>query len=337
MRLLTSDDIIACARGIRQARETALGLELLRFSDAELAYYRYSKAAEARSLCTAGVALCFETDSDILNISLRLGVGARACAYVDLYVDGLFVATRGAHESCEALEATFHWPTDGPRRVTLYLPHCRQAGIVSLTLADGAALRPVSQPALLALGDSITQGMESPYPSLAWPAVAARTLGLDLHNYGIGGHYFDVAGLIDCLMERPALITVAYGTNDWNTGHAPQHASPYLARVRELWPATPLAVLEPIWWEGGETIEKHGLTFTAYRQALTAIAVEFPVECLLPMPALLPPGPEFLADNVHPNAAGHLVMGTNVARLTQGTVCALTSPPRSTQPPLTVP
>ncbi|OPZ83729.1 MAG: GDSL-like Lipase/Acylhydrolase [bacterium ADurb.Bin429] len=319
MRVLTTEEILACARGMRQASETNLGLELQRFSEAEAAFYAYSEGATVRARCTAGVAVCVETDSDRLDVSLRLGVGARACSYVDLYVDDLFVGTGGSLEARETIEASFQWPTDGTRRVALYLPHCRQAGIVALALADGASFTPSARPVLLALGDSITQGMDSPHPSLTWPAVAARALNLDVHNCGIGGHVFDADGLPERPVEHPALVTVAYGANDWNQGRSPEYARPYLARVRQLYPTTPLAVLETIWWEGGETVEKHGLTFAAYRTALAAIAAEFAVDGLLPMPRLLPPGPAFLADSVHPTAAGHVVMGLNVA----GQVCQL--------------
>lgn len=320
MQQLPHDAIIACTCGYRQAIQTELGLELRRYSAAELAYYAYSEAALARALCTAGVALSFTTTSDRLDISLRLGTGARAYAYVDCYVDGCFIGTAGSETSSVTLDAAFRWLASSTHQVTLYLPHCRQAGIQSLALADGADAAPVARPVLLALGDSITQGMESRHPSLTWPAVAARALGLNVHGCGNGGHYYDAAGLIDRPVDAPALIIVAYGTNDWNLERAADHARPYLARVRELYPTTPLAILEPPWWEGGETEVKGGVTMSQYRTALAAIAAEFAVDAYLPMPALLPPGPCFLADSVHPSTAGHLVMGANVAAGVAGLV-----------------
>ena len=223
----------------------------------------------------------------------------------------------------DTLQATFPLgeTLDGIlRTVLLYLPHCRQAGLVSLALDDGATVMPRIQPVMLALGDSITQGMESPYPSLTWPAVAARRLGMDVHNAGIGGHFFEAAALPEQPVKEPTLITVAYGTNDWNIGWDVAHARTYLARLRELYPATPLAVLEPIWWEGHEEQAHHGCTFAAYREELRAIALAFHPDYLLPMSALLPPGPCLLADGVHPSAAGHVVMGENVALLLQAAV-----------------
>ncbi len=313
MRTLPIDAIIACARGYRQAVTTDLGLELHRFSEGELAYFAYSEAALARALCPAGVALAFATDSDRLAVSLRLGAGARDYGYVDAYVDGRFIGTAGAEHAEATLETEFHWATDCLRQVTLYLPHCRQAGITRIALADGASCTPTHRAEWLALGDSITQGMESRHPSLTWASTAARALNLDLHNRGVGGHHFDAASLIDRPVDQPALITVAYGTNDWNQGRAIEAARPFLSRVRDLYPTAPLAVLEPPWWEGGEAEEKHGVTMPQYRAALAAIAADYSVACYLPMPALLPPGPHFLADSVHPSSTGHLVMGCNVA------------------------
>jgi lysophospholipase L1-like esterase len=308
---MTHDMIVACARGMRQARETGLGLELVRFSDAALAAYAEKEMWTVRAWCPAGVTLQLVTDSPTLDIELALGPGARQPAYVDAYVDGRFAATLGSATPGETLAGTFTLPGT-PAHVSLYLPHCRQAGIRTLALADGASWTPApAQPILLALGDSITQGMDAHHPSLTYPAVAARRLGMSLYNGGIGGYVFDAASLPDAPVADPALITVAYGTNDWSHRRDVAHARDYLTRLRALYPTTPVAVLAPLWRSADATEEAASLA--DYRAALTAIVAGFPGMTTVPMPALLPPGPAFLCDGVHPDAAGHVVYGENLA------------------------
>jgi lysophospholipase L1-like esterase len=321
MRDLSPAEIFAAARGARHLRETVLGVELRRFSETELAYYEAkSHAALVRALCPAGVRLEWLTAGDRLTVSLRIGEGAREPAYCDLTVDGLFVATLGSAKPGETLTGELCWPTDGqPHRVALHLPHMRVCGIAALAVPEDAVPAP-AQPCWWALGDSITQGMEAHHPSLAYPAVAAAQLGLDACNFGIGGQVFDAAGLPEHAAADPALITVAYGCNDWHQGLDPAVAArDYLAALRAAYPAVPTVVLEPIWWEGKDNDDTPhpdtGYSYRDYRRRLAAVVAAFPGVATLPMAYLLPPGPAFLPDAVHPSTAGHTVYGLNLARL----------------------
>ncbi|HEX2950365.1 MAG TPA: SGNH/GDSL hydrolase family protein [Armatimonadota bacterium] len=318
MQYVSTDDIVACARGMRQARETALGLELVRFSDAALAIYREPESRALRSLCPAGVVLDLLTDSDVLYLKAQIGPGARQPAYFDLYVDGVFVGTLGSATPEEVIEGELHWKSTGTMRVTLYVPQCRMFGFREVALADGASWSPAPlQPTLLALGDSITQGMDAHHPSLIYPAVAARALGMGLYNCGVGGYVFDAASLPDPPITDPALITVAYGTNDWSCHHDVAHARDYLARVRTLYSTVPVVVLEPIWRTAcdGDPAEPNSYTLADYRRELAAIVDEFLDVRYLPMSNLLPPGPVFLSDGTHPDSVGHITYGENLAKM----------------------
>ncbi len=319
--MLTHDEIRVCARGICEARETELGLELSRFRADALAAYAVLDGWTLRAQCPAGVVLEWLTDSPSLSLRAQLGPGAREPAFFDLYVDGRFTGTLGAATPGETVEGTFTWPSTGSARVALYLPHCRRVGLQRIALAgDWTPAPPL--PTLLALGDSITQGMDTPHPSLIYPAVAARLLGMGLYNAGVGGYVFDAASLPAPPVADPALITVAYGTNDWSAGRDVAQARPYLARVRALYPATPVVVLAPLWRTACDAAPATGATLADYRRALAAIVADFPGMTYLPMTHLLPPSPEFLSDGTHPNAVGHLVLGANLARTLAGRAAA---------------
>lgn len=314
--------IAAAARGVVSTEVTGNGLRLERFDPATLAYYEKRSADRlARALCTAGVTLAFRTDGDRLRVSLDLKTRVRPYSFIDLYVDGLFVASSGSVDTPDAIEADFALPgTPGRvRAVELHMTHGRQSLIRSLALPAGAHFDPEPpRPLLLAFGDSITQGMNAHHPSLTYATVMARTLGMTLLNQGVGGHVFDVGGLRGLPHAAPDLITVAYGINDWNTGSDAAPVRPWLRQVRDWYPRTPLVVFEPI-WAGGDGMDVRpaakasGLTLAEYRQQLADIVRELPGVVLVPAPALLPPVAAFLSDGLHPNDAGHAVYGWNAA------------------------
>ncbi len=75
-------------------------LRLNRFDDTTLAYYEKLGAGRRdRALCTAGVTLAFQTDSNRLALTLDLTKQVRAYSFVDVCVDGLFVASAGAADA----------------------------------------------------------------------------------------------------------------------------------------------------------------------------------------------------------------------------------------------
>ena len=293
-------------------------MQVRRFPPATRRYYNRTEAFSVRADCPAGVVLDLETDSDLLQLTAIVGAGARGVAYFDLYVDGCFTGMIGDTSPGEMISGEVRWarPSTGLSHVTLYLPQSRTVLLQRIAVADGATLRP-AQPApyLLALGDSITQGMDGVHPSLTYPAVAARELGLSLYNCGIGGHTFDADSIPDRPVPEPALITVAFGVNDWGLKRDVTAAHSFLTRLRAWYPVSPVFVLEPIWSAQLDPEPGDGYPLAAYRHDLTAIAAKFPGVSCLPSVALFPTGNTLLCDGVHPNTEGHIVYGRNLAEL----------------------
>jgi len=102
-------------------------------------------------------------------------------------------------------------------------------GALRATLEEKDFLAPVAQPLdgravrIIALGDSITKGARPAVgPMNAFPAVVQGTLRehgvrTDVHNVGIGSERTDLAlARLECdvISQRPAIVTVMYGTND---------------------------------------------------------------------------------------------------------------------------
>lgn len=106
-------------------------------------------------------------------------------------------------------------------------------------------------------------------------------------------------------------ITVAYGTNDFT--HCPsrevfeREVSGFYKALHEQFGDTPVLVLLPLW----RAHESKGVSFELgtlpqVRQAIRAIAEEYPANICVDCGGFIPPVYEFFADKgLHPNALGH--------------------------------
>lgn len=305
-----------------QARHEADGVHCLRFGNAGLAFYDQAEGSAIRARCPAGVRVVFTSDTTQVRVKASIRRGARKMAWFDLYADGIMTGTLGSAEARDGLEGLLPCGPRGerkPRRLELWLPHSRPAGIQEIALDDGAGFEPAAtEPVHLFLGDSITQGMDAQHPSFAYAMTATRMLGVGHHNYGIGGARFVADSLPEAPLADPLGITIAYGTNDFSGAWGLEHAQAYLQRVRVLWPKTALTVLSPLWRSPADPEGKRnesGQSLDDYRAGLAELVRAIPGARLIPHEQLLPPVPELLVDGTHPGDAGHLAYGANVARL----------------------
>jgi len=321
MMSLTHDQLRTVARGVCAVEPVETGWTFRRLPQTAMTHYGSVEGQRIRSRCAAGVVLDFLTDSDVLAVQADIGAGARPPAFFDLYVENTMVGTMGDDEAPERVEGTFDCgPSSGLRRFQLYFPHVRIPTLIDVSLRKGCTVRAsVPRPVWLALGDSITQGMSGTYPSLTYPALAARLRGYDLHNAGVGGAVFQPESLREKPVDNPALVSVAYGINDWNKGVPPDAACNMLTRLQSFYPDSPLFILEPIWFArpDRDPDEKNalGLTLAEYRSALATVAHDVPGARWIEKESLMPPGYRFATDGCHPNTLGHVVYGNNLATL----------------------
>ena len=318
----SKDDIHTALKGCVNLVESEGALRFQRMPSATLAWYRnHSEFARARAESPAGMVLDLMTDTATIVVEAKLEPGARGYAWIDLHCDGLFVATAGVSDPQDRLQAEFTVPgavSGRQRRLQLYLPHTKILALQSLSLSVGCCWEPTPpRPLLLALGDSITQGLDCRHPSLTYLMTAARLLDMDVLSHAVGGHIFAA----ESLPEKPTAavdhILVAFGTNDWRGSRDPDEAGRYLEQVRRFYPDTPMTVLEPLWRDPVEGPQPQrndlGLTLEDYRRALRLLAPQCALTSLVSREFLLPCEPRFFADGVHPNTEGHLILGQNVA------------------------
>ncbi|MGW0394492.1 GDSL-type esterase/lipase family protein [Streptomyces sp. NPDC003042] len=228
------------------------------------------------------------------------------------------VFTEPAAESVVRLEL--------PRRrgpFLVYPPEAQSPLILALRGIGGALTPAPTAPRWVVHGDSITEGWWSTRPAHGWPAVTGRSLGWDTVNLGYAGAARGELATAEQLAALPAdVITLAFGTNCWT--RVP-HSVPllyettraFLDLIRQDHPRTPLLLLSPVLRPDAErTPNRLGATLGALRDAMERatrdrIAAGDGHLALLPGRDLL--GPEHLADGLHPDDAGHRILGLAVA------------------------
>jgi len=288
-----------------------------RIGAAGRAYYDPNPAWHLRARCPAGVVIEMKTDASAVHIHMRVRGGARPYATVDAVVENCLVSSVHSNQIEGDLRGILDLPPcDRARLVQIYLPHSAAANLVSMDLVEANSVEPI-EPArtLLALGDSITQGMDAVHPSQTYAAIAARQLRMGLQNYAIGGAVFARESFPKPPMMNPDLITIAYGTNDFTEGRSVDMARGYLEQVRVLFPDTPIAVLMPLWRMNGDVEgwrNSSGMSISDYRNSLHSIVDELNFQ-VIEHQWLLPAVTSLYIDGLHPCDVGHSILGMNLA------------------------
>ena len=148
------------------------------------------------------------------------------------------------------------------QRCELWLPHNAFIELDRLLLEDGARIRcwPDSpKPKWLHYGSSISHCMEALEPALTWPAVAARTAQLDLHNLGLAGQCHLDPFVARTIAEQDAdIISLKVGINLINMDSMRERVfvpalHGFLDLIREKKPTTPIVLISPIFCPSAET------------------------------------------------------------------------------------
>ncbi|MFD9573044.1 GDSL-type esterase/lipase family protein [Streptomyces sp. NPDC059982] len=204
----------------------------------------------------------------------------------------------------------------------LYPPEAQSPLVLGLRGIGGPLAPAPAAPRWVVHGDSITEGWWSTRPAHGWPAVAGRALGWDTVNLGYAGAARGELATAEQLATlRADALTLAFGTNCWSRVPytAPllyETTRTFLDLVRQGHPRTPLLLLSPLLRPDAErTPNRLGATLGALRDAMERavrdrIGAGDDRLALLPGRELLEPG--HLADGLHPNDAGHRVLGLAV-------------------------
>ncbi|MCQ2427546.1 MAG: SGNH/GDSL hydrolase family protein [Clostridia bacterium] len=268
----------------QQVRSIVKGAYTIDNNAGEYRFHRFSKAQEqyysevsprdfyVKSFATSGIRLDFRTDSDVFGFTYRIeNASSRNFYFFDIYVDGIMELHRGEKDMwIKAGRIDMKLPA-GEHRVTLWLPCLSAAMLSEITLDDGASVIPCpSSRKMICFGDSISQGYDAEYPSMAYTNRLADHFDADMLNLAIGGEKF-VPGLLSQEFAdsfRPEIITVAYGTNDWSGFERAlfeERTNGFLEKLAEYYKGSKIFIITPIWRGDNHRVTKVGTFDEAIR------------------------------------------------------------------------
>ena len=246
----------------------------VRFTEKQFSTYS-TEAFSTRAHSPASVVLAFKTKSKRISFEYKIGKRARDWALFDLKCDGVLVQSISVENDEGRVE--FSLSGDAEKEYRIYLPHLVvlhirnvESDLPLLPVADRGRL-------WLALGDSITQGMNALHPSSAYPSIIADYLGFDVLNLGVGGAVFNFENL-DAVPENPDIVTFALGTNDW--GVSPEimreRVEKYIVTLLSLYSPKHIYAILPIWRSDADVINTSGMDFEGQRATIRGAVEKYP-------------------------------------------------------------
>lgn len=313
-------------------KEITTGAARIEESDRGISFYRYTKAQDElykvrnpefwlRSHCTAGIKLCFDTDSENLFLNIEaVHKTSRTFFYVDVLkngemlgcIDNIGNAEVGDNYialQCPSGEFSKHFSLGkGEKRICIRLPWAMITTLKELSIDDGAFLKGVKkEKTLLAFGDSITHGYDALHPSDRYISRLADFLDADEYNKAIGGDIFfpDLAALKEDF--EPDIITVAYGTNDWShisEDEFKENCRGFYKNLADNYPTAKIFAITPIWRADCEEYRAFG-SFSKVSADIREMTEDLKNVTVIEGIDFVPHDPSFFSDKyLHPNSKG---------------------------------
>lgn len=319
---LTIDQIREVCQGAVRIEEKAEGIHFYRFTEEQEELYRVrSRDFCEKTFATAGVKLCFETDSTSLFLKINVTPGSsRSYFSVDVMVNGECIGyvDNFVEEDMPAAYTTVNCPMgefskefslgQGIKKLSIHLPWSMALELRECSLDDGASVKPVRpRKKLLAFGDSITHGYDALRPSNRYVAKLAAKLGAEEINKAIGGERFFPALAEAKESFSPDYITVAYGTNDWSgieLSEFRENCSAFYSALVRNYPEAKIVAIAPIWRKDSTPARRCGEFYQIAEEIRTATK-DYPNIVFAEGYDLVPHEENYFADlRLHPNDAG---------------------------------
>ena len=309
--------VMKIARGATAIVEENGAAVFHRFTEEQRKVYESNHGFWLKTFSGSGMRLEFATDAKSFVFGGTVeAASSRQFYFFDVCVNGALVRHVGGYSL--PADKKFRFETtlpDGTNRVVLHFPWSASIRLDELDFAGATKIEAVEKKRrILCYGDSITQGYDSQYPSLAYTNIIADMLDAEVINKGIGGDRFnpELAALPDA--GPFDLVTVAYGTNDWSH-ESREFLTDRSARFFELvarnYPDTPICAVLPLWRHDWMRVTGVG-AFAEGHAIIRAAAEKHRNIRIVNGWDLLPHLESCVSDGLHPNDFGFQFMARNL-------------------------
>ena len=342
--ILHVDDLKASAHNCLGFIKMKKGYTLfLRFTNKQLELYKDDILFENMSLCSSGIylSLCtrgnklsfycrpfsvlrnfaptlrklHKADFKKLQKDLAKQIQERAIMPTSFTFDLEINENQIISKKCRKGKIVFRFKNKNHEKMKLklYFPVFPYAAVKNFKSNRSLSINPVSNKKMFCLGDSITQGFNAIQATDSYVIKLANRLGCDALNQGIGGFWFDSRALDDLeKLDKPELITVAYGTNDWQYYDKyetiEKNAGLYFKTLNDKFPKTPVFVITPIWRGDIDKDTKAG-SFMAITKLIEMEAKRYPNFNVIIGLNIPIHNRRYFKDNyLHPNKEGFTIM-----------------------------
>ena len=290
-----------------------------RFTEAQRKVYESNHGFWLKTFADSGIRLEFTTDAAKFSMRGTMeAASSRTFCFFDVCVNGVLVKHVGTHSITD--EPEFDFEVELPRgtnRVVVYLPGLSKAMLKSLEFTGATEIAPIAKKRrIICYGDSITQGYDARYPSLAYTNIVADVLDAEVINKAIGGDRFnpELAALPDA--GRFDLVTVGYGTNDWShelREVLEDKSERFFDALEKNYPGVPVCAILPLWRHDWMRVTDVG-TFEEGYAIIRAAAGKHPNVKVVNGWDLLPHLESCVSDGLHPNDFGFQFMARNLLK-----------------------
>ncbi|MGI5149611.1 SGNH/GDSL hydrolase family protein [Plantactinospora sp. CA-294935] len=279
---------------------------------------------QGQARAQAGVRITFGTDTTVLRGRC---LSADDVGPVDLVVQGTLV------NAPVAADGSFHFAElpAGEKILEIWLPHSGDFRLVELAVDESArtwAAPATRRPRLITYGSSITHCGAAASPTRTWPALVARTLGMDLTCLGFGGECHLDPMIARLIRDRPAeVIITCLGINVYGAGTFSKRSFlpavlGFVSTIRDGHPRVPILVVSPIFSPSREEqAGPTGMSLTEMRADI-AEAVRLlrehgdeDVHLVDGLDVFGPAQEHLLPDGLHPSTDGYAHMATSITPL----------------------
>lgn len=247
-----------------------------------VAYKGFTKGENQQVRCSAGLALVFKTNStriDLLPEYAPFVYGGSSTPRVasegfDLYIrkDGewLYAASRAPKKRGEAYTMISRMDSS-EKECLLYLPNYSELTSLRIGVDAGASLVPMENPfrhKIVIFGSSFTHGVSTSRAGMSYPMQIARNTGLYFCSIACSGNcklqpYF--ADYLADVKDADAMVFDAFSNP--NAEMIAERLIPFIARIRESLPETPLIFVQTIYRES-RNFDRENDKFEAAKQAM---------------------------------------------------------------------
>lgn len=228
-------------------------------------YKGFTRGENRQVRCTAGLAVAFRTNSPRIDVVAEYlyeqrGDNAPGISYAgyDLYIrkngEWLYAASQVPRQRSEPLTLVADMD-DSEKECLLYLPVYSELGSLKVCVTEDSYIEAIENPfrhKIVIFGSSFTHGVCTSRAGMSYPMVIERQTGIQFCSIACSGNcklqpYF-AAYLADA-KDADAIVFDAFSNPD--AAMIEERLIPFIERIREGLPETPLIFVQTIYRESG--------------------------------------------------------------------------------------